>query len=446
MRRLGVVTMAAVGLATSATGQTPAGGAGLAIPPASAELSTADVAAWSLSPAAAAAAAAADAASVDPVAHGRYLATAGNCGDCHTNPGGAAYAGARPIQTPFGVIYSANITPDPETGIGGVSPDRFYRAMHTGIGHLGEPLYPAFPYTYFTHISRRDSDDLRAYLMSLPAVRQAKPANRLPFPLNVRFVMRIWNALYFRPGSFTPDPAKSEAWNRGAYLVTGPGHCGACHTPKNLLVADKTSQALQGGTLDNWNALNLTGDLRDGLGAWSADDVVQFLRTGRNGRASASGNMTEVIYNSTSRMSEADLRAIAIYLKDLPPSGRPPQTASTDAAALGAGQAIYVDTCAACHRTLGRGDPGYFPPLGGDAAVQARDPTTILRIILQGARATPTPERPTPLAMPPFAWKLTDQQVADVTSYVRASWGNAASPVSASQVGRLRRRLHESSP
>jgi mono/diheme cytochrome c family protein len=444
MRRLVWLAIGAACVAAAAGAQTQSGGGGVAIPPADAQLSTADVTAWSLSPDAAAAAAAADAASADPVAHGRYLATAGDCVDCHTNPGGAPFAGARPLPTPFGgAIYSANITPDPATGIGRVSADRFYRAMHAGVGHAGEPLYPVFPYPYFTHLSRRDSDDLRAYLMSLPPVDQAKPPNRLPFPLNIRAVMYLWNALFFRQGAFAPDPGKSDEWNRGAYLVTGAGHCGGCHTPKNFLAADKPHHPLQGATLDNWAAANLVGDLRDGLGAWSRADIVEFLRTGRNARASASGNMTEVVYYSTSRMSDADLGAIATYLKDQPPSGHSPAGAPADAAAMSAGQAVFVDTCAACHRSSGQGEPDYFPPLGGDAVLQSRDPATVLRIILQGARATPTPARPTPLAMPAFGWKLTDQEIADVATYIRASWGNAAAPVPASKVAALRRRLKD---
>jgi mono/diheme cytochrome c family protein len=386
--------------------------------------------------------AAADAASDDPVAHGRYLAAAGDCFDCHTNPGGAAWAGARPLPTPFGgAIYSANITPDPETGIGNVSADQFYKAMHAGTGHHGEPLYPVFPYTYFTHLSRKDSDDLRAYLATVPAVHQVKPPNTLPFPLNIRPLLYIWKALYFRQATFTPDPAKSAEWNRGAYLVTGPGHCGGCHTPKNFLGADKKQQALQGYALDNWSAANLVGDVRDGLGAWNEADIAQFLRTGRNARASASGSMTEVVYYSTSRMSDADLAAIAVYLKDEAPSGRAPTPNAPDAAAMRAGEAVFVDTCAACHRSDGSAEPGYFPPLAADALVQSRDPTTVLRIILQGARAAPTPGRPTPLTMPAFNWKLTDQQIADVATYIRGSWGNAAAPVSAAKVATLRRKV-----
>jgi len=416
------------------------GDGSIPIPPATARLTTADVTTWSLDPNASTGAAA-ESVSDDPVVRGRYLATAGNCVDCHTNAGGAPFAGGRPIVTPFGTIYSSNITPDPETGLGGVGADQFYRAMHEGVGHRGEPLYPAFPYPYFTRLTRQDADAIHAYLATVAPVRQAKPPNRLPFPVNLRAILLLWKALFFHPATFAPDPAQSAARNRGAYLVTGPGHCGACHTPKNLLGADENRRALQGGRIDDWAAVSLAGDLGDGLGSWSQDDVVQFLRTGRNARASASGSMTEVIYFSTSRLSDADLAAIAVYLKSLPPSGRGPPLGAPSPAALAAGAAVYADACSGCHRANGEGQPGTFPPLQGNAQLQAHDPTTVIRIILEGARATPTPGRPTPLAMPAFGFKLTDQQVADVATYARASWGNAAAPVSAAQVDGLRRRL-----
>ena len=413
------------------------GGGGVAIPPATDQLPTANLPTWGPP---GAPPDAVDAVSADPVAHGRYLAVTGDCAACHTRVGGAPYAGGRGINTPFGAIFSSNITPDPATGIGAWSADDFYRAIHKGVGHGGKRLYPAFPYPYFTHITRADSDDLFAYLRTVPAVADTPPPNKLPFPLNIRFLMRIWNALFFKPGAFAAEPARSAEWNRGAYLVQGPGHCGACHTPKNFLAADKAGRALQGGKLDNWTAVNLTGDVRDGLGGWSKADIVEYLRTGRNARTSASGGMTEVVYRSTSRMSDADLAAMATYLKDAAPSGRTaPQAA--DAAAMRAGEAIYLDSCAACHRADGKGVPRLFPPLSGDAAVQSADATTITRMILTGSRSIPTPGAPTPLAMPPYGGKLTNAQVASVATYVRNSWGNAAPAVTASQVAALRRRV-----
>ncbi|HZZ35046.1 MAG TPA: c-type cytochrome [Caulobacteraceae bacterium] len=414
------------------------GGGGVIAPPATDDLPTADVATWA---APGAHPAAVGEAIADPVARGRYLVLAGDCKACHTRAGGAPFAGGRPINTPFGAIYTANITPDRETGIGAWSGDEFYRALHHGVGRGGKRLYPAFPFPYFTHMTRADADDIRAYLMTVAPVSYVKPPNRLPFPLNLRFVMAIWDALFFHARTFQPDPARSAEWNRGAYLVQGPGHCGACHTPKNFLGADKEKQRLQGGKLDNWVALNLTGDPRRGLSAWSREDLVEYLRTGRNAQAAASGQMGEVIYFSTSRMSDADLGAIATFLKDLPAPAQPDRGSQPEAVTLRAGEAIYVDTCAACHRAGGDGVPRFFPPLKGDAALQATDPTTIVRIILQGTRSVPTPGTPAPLTMPSFAWKLTDAQIASVATYVRNSWGNAAPPVSPGQVAKLRKRL-----
>ncbi|MDB5693131.1 MAG: alcohol dehydrogenase [Alphaproteobacteria bacterium] len=415
------------------------GGGAIPIPPANADNPTADVTSWA-EPSQAEPANAADRLSADPVLRGRYLAVAGDCKACHTDVGGAPFAGARPIRTPFGIVYSANITPDARTGIGGWTADEFYRAMHKGVGHGGKRLYSVFPYPYFTHMPRADIDALRAYLGTVPAVSQVKPANRLPFPLNIRFLLRIWNALFFHPGELRPDPAKSEAWNRGAYLVWGPAHCGGCHTPKNFLGADRNKHALQGGRLDNWVAVNLTGDPRQGLAGWDKADIAEYLRSGRNSYAAASGSMQEVIYESTSRMSDADLMAIATYLKDLPPGAPKPGGWAPTEAAMRGGAAIFADACAACHVADGSGVPRFFPPLRGDASLQSKDPTTIVRIILEGSRSLPTPARPTPLAMPAFAWKLDDNEIASVATFVRNAWGNSAPAVPASKVAKLRRR------
>ena len=433
--------LAAAVVASPIPGPVPdPGGGAIATPRATAKDATAEATTWGPPNAGAEPAAAADALSADPVARGRYLIVAGDCRSCHTNPGGAAFAGARPIGTPFGDIYSSNITPDRRTGIGSWTDDQFYKALHEGVRPDGARLYPAFPYPHFTRLSRADADAMRAYLATVPPVSQVKPANRLPFPLNLRFMMRIWDALYFRPGTFQPDPARSAEWNRGAYLVDGPGHCGACHTPMNLLGAERQDRAFQGGKLDDWVTVNITGAGRDGLASWSQVDLVEYLRTGRNARASASGSMQEVVYESTSRMSDADLAAIATYLRTIPGSGAAPDAGAPDAAALRAGEAIYLDACAACHKSNGEGAPRLFPPLKGSASLQSKDPTTVVRVILEGARSVPTPGRPTPLAMPAFGWKLTDDQIASVASYIRNSWGNLTPAVAERDVSRLRRR------
>lgn len=375
------------------------------------------------------------------IEQGRYLVVLGDCEACHDRPGGPPLAGGLPLNTPFGTIYSANITPDRDTGIGAWSEEAFYRAMHEGRNAAGSHLYPAFPYPYYTRLSRADVDAIRAYLLTRPAVSYRPPANKLPFPISIRAAVGVWNWLYFKAGDYRPDPAHDAVWNRGAFLVTGPGHCGACHTPKSFLGGDRRTEALQGGVLDNWFAPDLNGDAHGGLAAWTVADIVEFLKTGRNARANASASMSDVITHSTSQMNDADLTAIATYLKSLPAAKAPPASGAPDAATMRAGQAIFVDNCSACHRADGSGTPRWFPPLKGDANLQSSNPTTIVRFILNGTATAPTATRPTPLAMPAFAWKLDDRQVAAVATYVRNSWGNAAPPVTAGEVGKLRRKV-----
>jgi len=375
------------------------------------------------------------------VERGKYLVDAGDCQACHTTKGGKPFAGGLPIETPFGVIYSPNITPDRETGIGEWTDDQFYRALHEGIANDGSHLYPAFPYPWYTKVTRDDALAIRAYLNSLDPIKAERQPNSLIWPLNYREVMAGWNELYFTKGEFSPDPKKSADWNRGAYLVEGLGHCGACHTPLNFAGAAKTSDRLQGGTLQDWYAPSLTGDLRRGLGNWSKADIVAFLKTGRNKRTAAYGPMAEVITDSTSKLNDSDLTAIASYLKDVPAPAAEKVPSKPDPKLVQAGQAIYLDNCSACHRSNGEGTPGTFPPLKGDATAQDRDPTTIIRVILDGAHAVATDAHPTPLSMPAFDWKLSDEQIAAVANYVRSTWGNAASTVSASDVQSMRQTL-----
>jgi mono/diheme cytochrome c family protein len=372
---------------------------------------------------------------------GQYLVIAGDCVSCHMREGGPPLAGGLGLNTPFGVIYSPNITSDKATGIGGWTGDQFYRAMHDGIGAHGENLYPALPYPWFTQASRADDDAILAYLKTTAPVSYTPPANRLPFPLNIRFMVKGWNLLFFRPGTTRGDPTRSAEWNRGAYIVNGYGHCGACHTTKNFLGADESGRYLQGGVLDNWTAPNLTGAPRIGLGGWSVDDIAEYLKTGRNARAGAGGSMGEVITYSTSLMTDQDRHAIAVYLKSQPASTEPDPPAP-DADAMRRGAAIYSDACASCHLENGVGQPRYFPPLGHDAMLQQVDPTGLEHLILAGGRTGPAPTRPSPLAMPSFAWKLTDQNIADVSTYIRNSWGNRAAAVSAAKAGEVRRHLN----
>ena len=367
----------------------------------------------------------------DAVARGRYLATVGECAGCHSASAGP-YAGGREFQTKFGVVESANITPDQATGIGNWSDEQFYRALHEGRSANGSHLYPAFPYPYFTKLTRADADAIHAFLRTVAPVANSPHRNRLAFPMNIRGIMGIWNALYFRPGEFQPDPARSPAWNRGAYIVTGPAHCGACHSPKNVLEADSRSHPFEGGVIEGWFAPNLTGEPRTGLGSWSEDEIVQFLQTGRNPHTAAGGLMANVVQGSASKLDPADIRAVAVYLKGLPASA-PPLPVRVDPAAMSRGAAVYAARCASCHA---EGAGGL--PLRGAPNVQAPNPTTLIRYVLSGTRTAVTAAHPQAEAMPGLAGDLSDQQTADVLSYIRNAWGNAAPRVGAGQVAKIR--------
>lgn len=374
------------------------------------------------------------------VERGRYLANAADCASCHTIPGDAhPFSGGRPIGTPFGVLAAPNITPDRETGIGSWTDDQFDAAVRQGRSRNGARLYPAMPFPYYTRMSREDVNDIRAYLDTIEPVRNAVQVNRLPFPLNLRVSMIVWDALYFKPGEFYEDPSKSKEWNRGAYLAQGPAHCGACHTPKTFLGGDKPSDALRGGTLQGWTAPDITsgqGALRD----WSAEDITEYLETGHNRNTAAAGLMGEVVDLSTSKMTAEDVRAIAIYLKDV--AGQALENnASADKDVVTAGAAIYQDLCSACHASDGKGSPNLFPNLSEAATVSASDPATVLRVILQGAQSVATDHEPTGPAMPSFGWQLNDAQVAAIATYVRDQFGNKASPVGESDVRKARAAL-----
>lgn len=379
----------------------------------------------------------------DLVARGRYLAILGDCAGCHTRPHGSAYAGGLPFNAQFGTVYSTNITPDRATGIGGWTEDQFYRALHDGIAANGQHLYPAFPYAYFTRVTRQDTDDLFAYLKTLPPVHKPPTPNRLIFPFNIRWGLTFWNWLYLDK---TPPrlPANASAqWKRGEYLVNGLGHCAGCHTPKNILFGDKKGEPLTGGVVDNWYAANLTGSAVDGLGKWSHAELVKYLATGRNPHATAAGSMQEKVTSSTSHMTDGDRAAIATYLKSLAPQ-RPVAKKAPSPVQMQAGEVVFVQHCVICHQSPGKPDqPGTlpdYPKLAGDTLIQGRDPTTVLRIILEGAASPLTPNEHTTYSMPSFA-TLTDAQIADAATFIRNSWGNHASPVSASTVKRLRTRI-----
>ena len=373
------------------------------------------------------------------VAHGKSLVEASDCATCHTADPQRPFAGGKRIDTPFGAIYSPNLTPDRETGIGDWSDADFVRALRFGVAPDGSRYYPAFPYPYFTKFTRGDILAVRAYLSTLTPFRNEEPPPALRFPLNFRVVMRVWNYFFFKPGILEPDQQKDIDWNRGRYLVEGAGHCGACHTPKNMFGADRRGQAFAGGRVGDWFAPRLDGAARSGLKSWSVDDIVEYLQSGRNARSHADGLMAEVVVNSTSKISDGDARAIAVYLKSLPAGPPEPQVILPPEDRMKSGEAMYEHACVACHEKDGSSAPRIYPPLPGNALLQSADPTSTLRIILDGAQTVTTPRAPNKGSMPAYAKQWTDQQIADVTNYIRNSWGNAAPLVTADQVAQARK-------
>jgi mono/diheme cytochrome c family protein len=375
----------------------------------------------------------------EDIARGKALTDAGDCASCHTADAAKPFAGGKRIDTPFGVIYAPNLTPDRETGLGAWSDDDFHRALRFGVARDGSRYYPAFPYPNFTKLTRQDILAIRAYLATLTPVQNAPRAPELRWPFNYRVVMRGWNWLFFKPGILMPDQQKSAEWNRGRYLVEGVAHCGACHTPKNMFGANRRGQAYGGGRVAGMFAPRLDGAARSGLKSWSVEEITEYLQSGRNARSHAGELMSEVVVNSTSKMSDADIRAIAVYLKDLPAGKREPKVTPPPSAQMAAGEKLYKGACIACHEDDGSGAPRIYPPLPSNANLQSADASSTLRIILDGAETVTTPRAPNKGSMPAYAAKMTDQQIADVTNYIRNAWGNAAPLVTADQVAKARR-------
>lgn len=372
------------------------------------------------------------------IEQGAYLARVGNCAGCHTARGGAAYAGGRAIETPFGSVYGSNLTPDAATGLGAWSSDHFWRALHNGRSRDGRLLYPAFPYAHTTLATRADSDALFAYLQSLPPEERANRPHALRFPYGSQAALAVWRALYFKPGEFQPEPQRGADWNRGAYLVRGLAHCGACHGERNALGA---ASGAGGGLLpgSHWYAPALDSAAEAGVADWSEQEVVDLLKTGQSTRGSALGPMAEVVYRSTQHLSDADLRAMAAYLRALPPVPPPaPVQHERDAAQLARGATVYTDHCAACHGDAGEGAPGLPLPLAGRRGVTMESPVNAIRMLLGGGYAPATAGHPRPLGMPPFVQDLSDADIAAVLSHLRASWGHDAAPVSALDVLRAK--------
>jgi mono/diheme cytochrome c family protein len=379
-------------------------------------------------------------ASAEQVARGAYLARAGNCIGCHTTRGGAPYAGGRAIDTPFGTVYSSNLTPDPDTGLGRWSRDHFWRALHNGRSRDGRLLYPAFPYPDYTEVTREDADAIYAFLRSLPPVRQPARAHALRFPYDTQAALAVWRALFFRPGVYRPQPERSAEWNRGAYLVRGLGHCTACHAGRNLLGATPGgSQAeLSGGLvpMQNWYAPSLAASAQGSL-----DELVRLLKTGQNGRSTMMGPMAEVVFRSTQHLADADLRAIAVYLQSLPrPTPEPPdKDLKIDSTQMRVGARLYHDHCAGCHGERGEGaGGGAYPALAGNTAVTQDNPTNLLHAIVSGGFPPATGGNPRPYGMPPFGQQLNDVEIAAIATYLRRSWGHEALPVAPLEVLKVR--------
>ena len=385
------------------------------------------------------------------------MALAGNCASCHTRPGHAPYSGGVKFATPVGTIYSSNITSSTEQGIGKWTVENLRRALHEGIAAEGYRLFPAFPYTSFTQMSDADVDALYAYLRTVMADEYQPHAN--DFLFKQRWAMAIWNGLFFRPARFQPDPKQTPEWNRGAYLVGALGHCGACHTPRNRLMAEVSAAAYQGSTLRehvaadkvrDWAAVNLTSSA-NGLEKWSVDDLTQYLHTGFSLRGGAWGPMNEVVGNSTSKLTLEDAHAMATYIKSLPVQGaqgggKTKNSVTAEQAAAGqatagqaaAGQAIYHDHCEKCHGASGRGGMFSGPPLAGSAIALSTDPDSLINAILYGATPPDGVKLGAWETMKPYADVLSDTEIANVANYVRGSWGNHAPPVDAPRVARQR--------
>ncbi|MCM5704440.1 c-type cytochrome [Larsenimonas salina] len=408
----------------------------------------------------------------DTLARGAYLARAGDCVACHTAPDGKPFAGGLAIESPFGTIYSTNITPDTHAGIGGYTEQEFAAALRQGKRADGANLYPAMPYPSYARLTDEDVHALYVYFMhGVEPVEHQPEQTDLSFPFDQRWGITAWNWLFVDQSTFTPTPSSDAEVNRGRYLVQGLGHCGSCHTPRGLFQQEKAlneedgSEYLSGANLNGWWAPSLRGQPADeegakvsGLAGWSRDDIAEYLATGRNAHSAVGGEMTSVIANSTSHLSEQDLTAIAAYLKTLPAEGSTRGNDSdatgvakessteqtlTRATGLDAGARLYLDNCNACHFASGTGAPRVFPSLVGNSLVNAENPTGLIHTILAGAQLPSTPKNPERLMMPGFAWRLSNQEVAALATFVRAGWGNTGGAVSAEQVKDVRETLNE---
>ncbi len=385
------------------------------------------------------------------IERGAYLAQLGDCAACHTAPGGKSLAGGQEIETPFGVIHSTNITPDVNTGIGGYSFEQFDREVRKGVAADGHNLYPAMPYPSFAKIDQADMRALYAYLMhGVAPVNQVNRDNDLQWPFSMRVGLSLWNMAFIDDQEYKPDPARSAQWNRGAYIIEGLGHCGSCHTPRGLAFQEKTMSAdgadgglfLAGGSLVAWYAPSLRN-------LWPAPEIAQFLQTGRNRHAAAYGSMTEVVHFSTQHLADTDLAAMAEYLNSLSSNEPAPPPSSAASPAQPMAQALYktrgglgyVQFCSACHRLDGRGVAELFPTLADNPAVRSKDPSSVIHVVLSGWKSAETQRYPRSFGMPNFS-SLSDQELAEIVTFVRGGWGNQGEAVSPEQIKKIRDQIH----
>ena len=394
----------------------------------------------------------ADFTNADPIARGRYLAQAADCEACHTTENGKSFAGGRPFVTDFGTLYSPNITPDKESGIGSWSDAQFLRAVHEGIDDEGEHLYPAFPYAAYTYLTDEDVLAIRQYLATVAPVKQTAPANELKAPFNQRWLMSLWSDFYNPGKRFEPVADRGAEWNRGAYLVEGLGHCGDCHTPRTALQSLDNRHKFAGGMAEGWRAYNLSSDKDSGIGTWTEADLIQYLTTGHSlNRGTAFGPMAEAVHLSFQNLTQSDIHAIVAYVRSVPPVSSPDlpapkmQPASKDpaegvsAANLDPhGKALFEGVCSGCHGWTGETQSVPHATLTGTRAVNDPSAINVAQAVLHGSKQLPSDGS---VAMPAFAAAYSDRDIAAVANYVTARFGAQGSAITPENVRKLREQM-----
>jgi mono/diheme cytochrome c family protein len=400
------------------------------------------------------------AASPELLQRGEYVARLSDCVACHSTPDSKPFAGGLAMATPLGLIHTTNITPDKDAGIGAYTLADFDRAMRHGVARDGHRLYPAMPYPSYAKLTDDDVKALYVFFMQgVTPDKQQNVASSIPWPLNMRWPLALWNVAFLSNGAYEPKTGdgRTAEWNRGAYLVQGAGHCGSCHTPRSVAFNEKSldessSSFVSGALLDGWYAPSLRGEQTVGLGRWSEDELAQFLKTGRNSHAVVFGSMTDVINNSTAYMTDADLKSVAVYLKSLPgnpghdaPAPAQPNPADATQALASPGGRTFMAKCSFCHGASGEGQAPWIPPLAGSASSMVKEGASSINTTLNGSGRVVAQGIPDSYRMPSFRSQLSDQEIAEVVSYVRTAWGNQGGAVAAKDVKDLRDKTNPSS-